>query len=338
MFSKVSVSLYLVAFGCLARSFKAETEFNTNAEIAIEKQQFLSDFMDSRCPKASSDDASYEKCVETARNVHESINMMKYYENTVVLNEKIGIALNDANWQSHLEGNSFGHYEKEKLIQSLANDVRVKTICEIGFNSGYSALNYLTVNPNATVISFDIFRWDYSAVANIALNEMFPGRHLITIAGDSQYSVPMFHEIMKRQQTKSTQHYQHTTKQIDTNGEVIDHSDVAIADNVPLCNMIFIDGGHSREQFLSDLKMLKRLADPAYHTILIDDFSVPDINSAYYEQEALGLVKNTRLLENIRFYDYITWEMLTDGSAAFSLREWSRPYVPGSVAMSQYVF
>jgi hypothetical protein len=266
--------------------------------------------------------------------VYESWSLANYYETTSDLRERIGRALEDPRWGETMEGHSQGFHEKVKLIQRVANDVRVNTICEIGFNSGYSALNFLMSNRNATVISFDIFQWKYSAVANIALNDMFPDRNFIAIAGDSKHSIPLF---------QKTLNLAHKKKSLAESGS---GGDAAILDdhgggNTPLCNLIFIDGGHSRDAFLSDLKSMRALADPAHHTVLIDDFHASTISDAYYEQEAMQFVQHTRVFENIKLYDFTGWQEEADGSLAFTHKEYvgrdGRGLI-GAVATCEYVF
>jgi hypothetical protein len=42
------------------------------------------------------------------------------------------------NWNDVIEGHSFGFYDKIKKLSKLADDPRVTTICEIGYNFGHS--------------------------------------------------------------------------------------------------------------------------------------------------------------------------------------------------------
>lgn len=295
-----------------------------------EEMMFLSEYLDSRCPLSDEVDINaHTTCLDFARNIYESRSLVNYYKSAMQLNDDIGKALDDPNWRNEIEGHSLSFHEKINLIQRLANNVRVRTICEVGFNAGYSALNFLMSNHNATVISFDIFYWKYSSVANIALNNMFPKRHFITIAGDSKHSIPMFEKTLrlasKRQEVERSDGNQ------------------GIGENTPLCNLIFIDGGHTREAFLSDLMSMRTLADPEYHTVLIDDFHMSIINDAYYELEAKQIVYNTKVIDSMKQYVYAEWEEKTDGSVYFDLME--NPgingdgiYDKGAVATCQYVF
>jgi predicted O-methyltransferase YrrM len=80
-------------------------------------------------------------------------------------------------------------------MQSLADDHQVENICEIGFNAGYSALNFLSSNPTASIVSFDLLEHDYAYAAINALHSMYPSRNLVVIAGDSKIAVKDFHEM-----------------------------------------------------------------------------------------------------------------------------------------------
>merc|ERR1719291_160267 len=58
------------------------------------------------------------------------------------------------------EGHS-GQLDVERRIYvTLARLPEVKTICEIGFNKGNSAMLWLRANPKARVVMFDL--WKYS--------------------------------------------------------------------------------------------------------------------------------------------------------------------------------
>ena len=140
-----------------------------------------------------------------------------------------------------------GYPDKYSILQMYANDERVETICEIGFNSGYSTLFMTLQNPKAKFIEFDIFYHNYSAVALSALQEFFPDRDFIGVAGDSSDSVTRFHRMFP---------------------------DVT-------CNLLFIDGGHSTETLRDDIENMMLLANRSYHRVIVDD--TPEGNNQYEE-------------------------------------------------------
>jgi hypothetical protein len=59
--------------------------------------------------------------------------------------------------------------DEVKYYYRLANLPGVNTICDIGFNAGHSAITFLSANPNATVISFDICKmpWTLNSVGYV---------------------------------------------------------------------------------------------------------------------------------------------------------------------------
>ena len=81
------------------------------------------------------------------------------------------------------ERNSYMYFDKMWTLSELADDSRVQTICEVGFQSGHSALNFLVANPSARFISFDIFEHRQAPAAVRALHEMFLDREVIVVAG-----------------------------------------------------------------------------------------------------------------------------------------------------------
>ena len=67
------------------------------------------------------------------------------------------------------------------------------TICEVGFNAGHSAAVFLTANPQATYLGFDLGSLGWSTVQRGRIDDMFPGRaqHVI---GSSFDKVPLYHQ------------------------------------------------------------------------------------------------------------------------------------------------
>jgi hypothetical protein len=121
-----------------------------------------------------------------------SIKLAEFYRKVHTLDTLVGESLNDNKWTRNIEGNTFVFFDKVKTLQEYADDTRVKNICEIGFNTGYSALNFLLANPNASLVSFDIFSHSYTSSAADALYSLLPERNIQVIAGDSAKTVPRF--------------------------------------------------------------------------------------------------------------------------------------------------
>lgn len=58
-----------------------------------------------------------------------------------------------------------------------ATDPAIRTVCEVGFNAGYSTAVWLSANPLSKVISFDlIMLGHYGPSCAEALQKKFPGR------------------------------------------------------------------------------------------------------------------------------------------------------------------
>jgi hypothetical protein len=68
-------------------------------------------------------------------------------------------------WQNEAIGFISGSIHKIIAHQNVADNIHINTICETGFNVGYSSLNFLLSNPNAQIISFDIMQYKYSSYA-----------------------------------------------------------------------------------------------------------------------------------------------------------------------------
>lgn len=70
---------------------------------------------------------------------------------------------------------------------------RSATICEVGFNAGHSAAVFLTANPSAHYVGFDLGTLGWSAAQRSLVNTMFPGR-IEHIIGSSFQTVPRYHQ------------------------------------------------------------------------------------------------------------------------------------------------
>ena len=167
-----------------------------------------------------------------------SIKVAEFFRRTAVLDT--GIAAhhpNGSDWKRRIEGNTLAYYHKITRLSELADDSRVQTICEIGFNCGYSALNFLTANPVARFFSFDLFANNYVPAAAVTLHEMFPGRNMAIVAGSSLLTVPKMAPTLAASQS--------------------------------LCNLIFIDGGHEAEVLKADIYNMVLLANKSFNRFVV---------------------------------------------------------------------
>jgi predicted O-methyltransferase YrrM len=148
-----------------------------------------------------------------------------------------------------------------KAAQQVPDD---GTICEIGFNAGHSAIAYLSANPKARIISFDIGHHSYTWKALQVLQHYYPDASIQLVIGDSARSVPDF--------IKLNPHVK--------------------------CDLIFIDGGHTYEQAMADLKNMKALANPQGHVVVIDDVSLSEtVQQAWLHGLQDGLIESCTELD-----------------------------------------
>jgi hypothetical protein len=68
----------------------------------------------------------------------------------------------------------------------------VRTVCEVGFNFGHSAIMWLYNNPNTRLVSFDLLESPHKTAGKQFVEILFPGRVTI-IAGDSTVEIPKFY-------------------------------------------------------------------------------------------------------------------------------------------------
>jgi hypothetical protein len=81
---------------------------------------------------------------------------------------------------------------QQKFIREFfSNHPEVKTVLETGFHTGLSAAVMMDCRPDITVVSFDIFWFDYTRRAKLLLDIAFPGRNTL-IAGNSINTIPTF--------------------------------------------------------------------------------------------------------------------------------------------------
>ncbi|ARF10189.1 methyltransferase domain [Hokovirus HKV1] len=169
----------------------------------------------------------------------------------------------------NFEGSSKPEHIKKHT--ELVVKVKPKLIVEIGFNTGVSALNFLSLDENIKVISFDILYHHYCSYAKMYVDIKYPGRHTL-IGGDSTKSIVSFYETFN-------------TK----------------------VDFIFIDGAHTLEGAYADLLNCYHLAHS--ETILVMDNVVPHRGMGTGVYDALlraiqddGIVN---FVEHVEVGDYI---------------------------------
>ena len=146
------------------------------------------------------------------------------------------IQLSNATRGFESEGSSYRMPQQHAIYHEYASHPNVRTICETGFNAGVSAAVWLIANPRARVVMFDLWEHAAAPVAERWLREHIPGadERLVIYRGPSHLGL-----------------------------------NKAAADGVR-CDVLSIDGGHSRRVALSDLRGMCNLAT-RHNTLLIDD-------------------------------------------------------------------
>jgi predicted O-methyltransferase YrrM len=141
----------------------------------------------------------------------------------------------DARGHTGYEGNVSSLPEQAADLARLAADPSVKTIMEIGFNAGHSALSLLSASKDTVLTSFDLNVYSSVQCAKEYIDAAFPNRHTLLL-GDSKETVPAF----------------------------------SAANPTKTFDLIFIDGGHTFDTALADLLNCKHLAH-ADTLVVMDD-------------------------------------------------------------------
>jgi FkbM family methyltransferase len=197
--------------------------------------------------------------------------------------------LNKAISEYHLiEGGSFQIRAQVARLREFVAKRQPKSIMEIGFNGGHSALLFLSITPPETkVVSFDLGEYAYVFAAKRYIDSVFPGRHTL-VTGDSTTTIPNYEEqVAHRLKIKETA--------------------------PPLkFDLIFIDGGHQDDIPLKDILNSQRLARDDKTIVAIDDICRNPSRHAHYTVEptkAWDQMVHTGVITEHGFDDY--YEIMT---------------------------
>lgn len=201
-------------------------------------------------------------------NAMAAINMTKF--------DMLSHELYSETWEKKMEGGSYqGGMEIERLLYySVARNKCIKTICEIGFNTGHSALLWLLANPTATIVEFDLFRYPYNFLGEKFLfdhHELNASRMSIH-KGDSKIEVNAFFQ--KNPNFK--------------------------------CDLLSVDGSHDYGDALEDVSNMMKLANPEWNVLLVDDtncnssFCVDAVIAEHVRRGNVEVVKAISLMKGTR--------------------------------------
>lgn len=190
---------------------------------------------------------------------------------------------------SHVRENGAAIFEggaspaEAKSLCELAASARALRIAEIGFNVGFSALAFLESSARASVVSFELNQRRAVLFAKEFIDERYPGRHELVI-GDSLETLPRY------------------------------------ADERPhTFDLVFVDGGHSKEIAGSDIRHACRLARPR-GLVVVDDV-IPWVRwgagpyAAWNEAVAAGLLEPVEL----RLDGRLVAEIVAPGDRAWAV-------------------
>jgi FkbM family methyltransferase len=184
-----------------------------------------------------------------------------------------------------VEGGSYQIGAQVARLRALVAKRAPKSIMEIGFNAGHSALIFLANTPPDTkVVSFDLGEYAYVFAAKRYIDSVFPGRHTL-VTGDSTMTIPKYEEQVA-----------HRMK------------DPVTAPPMRF-DFIFIDGGHQNDIPMKDILNSQRLARDDRTIVAIDDISRDPSRQVHYTIQptnAWSQMVNTGVIREHGYDDYFT--------------------------------
>ena len=194
--------------------------------------------------------------------------------------------------QEKLEASSVGTLEgysqlcpdETKFLKEIASSKDIETILEIGFNAGHSSELFLSANPDATVVSFDIGVHSYVQTGKEYIDKTFPGRHTL-ILGNSLDTVPDYE-----------------------------------AKNPEPFDLIFIDGGHDYKTAHGDLINCHLLAHEDTIVVMDDTMNTPSMQRDYNigPTRAWAVCKKWNRIEEIGTSDFPSGHGVSWGRYVFT--------------------
>jgi len=172
------------------------------------------------------------------------------------------------------EGHSGQLVIERKVYWKLASMPHVKRICEIGFNRGNSAALWLRANPTADVVMFDLFLDDHGGKGGERFLRSSEATEFGIVDGDTRLT------IVKGSSLEKVPEW-------------------AAANPDKKCDIISVDGGHTYDIALADLKNMKALVNPSFHVGLIDD---TNCDMYYCVDPPLQLLESQGVLRNLIRY------------------------------------
>ena len=155
-------------------------------------------------------------------------------------------------------------------LSELADDIRVKTICEVGFHKGLSSLVFLAANPSARLIVLDIVENGHMSNNNAirGLLEMYSERDIIfATAGD-------FSHLLHRSKSQ--------------------------------CNLLYIDNNVPVNRLRHEIERYRTIMHPWYHRVIVDGLDNPDRARVWKDLATTPLLNAIDIIPS-RQFGCITW-------------------------------
>lgn len=206
------------------------------------------------------------------------------------------------------EGGSFQIKGEVARLRELVEKRQPRSIMEIGFNTGHSALLFLAITPPETkVVSFDLGEYAHVFAGKRYIDTHFPGRHTL-VTGDSTQTIPNYEEqVAHRMKSKSPP---------------------------PLTfDFIFIDGGHQNDIPEKDIINSYRLVTDENNIVAIDDISRDPSRQMHYTiqpTKAWGDMVNMGIIREDGYDDYFLTDECPNGCNARGLAWGSYVFEPTS--------
>ncbi|CAF3669112.1 unnamed protein product [Rotaria socialis] len=218
------------------------------------------------------------------------LNLREYYRLLIHVQKRVDSVVTSRN---SITGTIAWYPSQVYYYARIVSSSKIKNVCELGYGAGLSALLYLTMNPEVTLYSFDLFP--------------VPSEQ------------PLVSETLPRQGF-----YQNITLDYIKESDGLSHRFHQIAGNSNLsipkfsndnpnfkCDLISIDGSHQSPQVYFDILHFRKLAKSEI-SVLLDDVNDASVRKDMDRAIAEGLLKEQECLipeqihdENFKLFDFL---------------------------------